>query len=269
MKRAHRFAGACLVIALASLACRANAEDPPSESFAVQTSSLAVDGHRVDVDVYRPATGASEGVAILAHGFTRERSRHRDLGRALAAAGITAVVPDLPNVMDHWGNGNAIAELARELERGALDLEPVPRDRLVLVGTSAGGLASVLAAAKLPGIAGWVGLDPVDRTGSGMRAASKLASPVVVLLAEPSGCNLFGSGRSIAHAARHLVRAETIAGASHCDFESPTTKFCRVVCGESSTGTRTLARDESVAAIVEILHMRHELSPADDNERSQ
>jgi hypothetical protein len=87
-----------------------------------------------------------------------------------------------------------------------------------------------------------------------VRAAEKLESPAVVLLAEPSGCNLFGSGRSIAHAAPRLLRAELIRGASHCDFESPTTKFCRVVCGESSSQSRLVARDETVAAVVELLH---------------
>ncbi len=224
------------------------------DAFDLHTESVQLSGRDVEVDVYRPATGASDGIAILAHGFTRARARHRDLGRALAAAGVIAVVPDLPNVMDHWGNGDAIVNLAHTLEQGALGLAPFERSRIVLVGTSAGGLASVLAAAKLPGIAGWVGLDPVDRTGSGIRAAAQLSSPAVVLLAEPSGCNLFGSGRSIAHAAPRLLRAEMIRGASHCDFESPTTKLCRVMCGESSSNMQALARDETVSAVVEILH---------------
>jgi dienelactone hydrolase len=243
--------GVALVVAALAIVAPSRALQPELEPH---TQSLALDGRDVDVDVYRAATGASDGVAILAHGFTRERSRHRDLARALADAGITAVVPDLPYIVNHWSNGDAIVDLAHALERGALGLEPIARSRLVLVGTSAGGLASVLAASNLPGIAGWVGLDPVDRTGSGVRAAEKLESPAVVLLAEPSGCNLFGSGRSIAHAAPRLLRAELIRGASHCDFESPTTKFCRVVCGESSSQSRLVARDETVAAVVELLH---------------
>jgi dienelactone hydrolase len=238
-------------------------------SYDVRTASATLDGRDVDVDVYRPAADETAGVAILAHGFTRERSRHRDLARALADAGIVAVVPDLPNVMNHWGNGDALVDLAHALERGALGLDPVARSRLVLVGTSAGGLASVLAAAKLPGIAGWVGLDPVDRTGSGIRAASALEAPAVVLLAEPSTCNLFGSGRSIAHAAPRLLRAELIRGASHCDFESPTTKFCRVVCGESSSQMRAIARGEAVDAVVEILRGGETSSVGDGVERAQ
>ena len=191
-------------------------------------------------------------MAIVAHGFTRSRVRHGDLGRALAIAGVTAVIPDLPHV-DQWNNGEAVVELVQKLEIGELGLPPIARSRLVLIGTSAGGLATVLAAAKLPGLAGWVGLDPVDRTGSGAHAAARMTSPAVVLLAERSGCNLYGSARSIARAVPRLLRSTLLHGASHCDFEGPTTKLCRVICGESSPGIQALARDATVTAAVEML----------------
>jgi dienelactone hydrolase len=133
-------------------------------------------------------------------------------------------------------------------------LPPVEQSRLVLVGTSAGGLATVLAAAKLPHLAGWVGLDPVDRTGSGVHAASQLTAPAVVLLAEPSGCNLFGSGRSIARAVPGLLRSVVLSGASHCDFEGPTNRVCQRICGGSSSEMQSRAREETVGAVVEMLH---------------
>lgn len=198
-------------------------------------------------------------MAIVAHGFTRSRARHRDLGRALATAGVTAVIPDLPHV-DQWNNGEAVLELVHKLEAGALGLAPIARSRLVLIGTSAGGLATVLAAVKLPGLAGWVGLDPVDRTGSGVHAAAQMTSPAVVLLAERSGCNLYGSGRSIARAVPGLLRSTLLHGASHCDFEGPTTKLCRVICGESSSGMQALAREAAVTAAVEMLRGRGDQS---------
>jgi dienelactone hydrolase len=238
---------------VAFLYCAAAVAQPAPP--AVDTEPTELDGHAVQVDIYRPADGPADAVAIVAHGFTRTRARHRDLGRALAAAGITAVIPDLPHVLDHWGNGDAVVELAHQLEAGALGLAAVQRSRLVLIGTSAGGLATVLAAARLPGLAGWIGLDPVDRTGTGIRAASQLAAPAVVLLAEPSGCNLFGSGRSIAGAVPNLLRSTSLRGASHCDFEGPTNRFCRVVCGESSPGMRALAQEETVNAAIEMLHL--------------
>jgi dienelactone hydrolase len=233
------------------LVCATAAAQPAP--FVVHTEVVELVGHDLHVDVYEPADRPAIGVAIVAHGFTRSRERHRDLGQALAGAGVTAVVPDLPYILNHWGNGDAIDELAHKLEGGALGLPSIEQSHLVLVGTSAGGLATVLAAAKLPDLAGWIGLDPVDRTGSGVQAASRLTAPAVVLLAEPSACNLFSSGRSIASAVPHLLRSAVLGGASHCDFEGPTNKFCQRVCGGSSPDMQSRAREETVDAVVEML----------------
>jgi len=220
-----------------------------------ETVSVEIAGYQEDVDIYRPAAGPSEGFAIIAHGFTRSRIRHRNLGRALAEAGVTAVIPDLPNVVDLWGNGDAIVELAQKLASGTVGGLAVDPSRLVLIGTSAGGLATVLAAAKLPGVAGWIGLDPVDRTGSGRAAAAQVAAPTVVLLGGASSCNLLGSGRDIAGALPHLLRRTAFKDATHCDFEDPTTNFCRVLCGGSSTEMQTRVRDETVQATLDLLRI--------------
>ena len=236
----------------------ASAPESPakSEPFTVRTESIDLAGQDQRVDIYRPAAVISDSAAIVAHGFGRSRVRHRDLGRALATAGITAVIPDLPNFLNLWGNGDAIVELAHKLQAGALGLPPIERSRLVLIGTSAGGLATVLAAAELPGLAGWIGLDPVDRTDTGIAAAARLTAPAVVLLAPPAGCNLFGSGRSIARAVPGLRRSPVIEGASHCDFEDPTNKFCQVICGSSSPEMQARVRGEVVAAALEFLPRR-------------
>jgi hypothetical protein len=132
-------------------------------------------------------------------------------------------------------------------------LPPTSRARIVLIGTSAGGLATVIAASNLPGIAGWIGLDPVDGTGLGTLAAHKLRVPSLVLLADPSVCNLFGSGRLIANAVPSATRAERMRGASHCDFEGPTNKFCRTVCGKGAPGMADAVRREAVSAALAML----------------
>jgi dienelactone hydrolase len=237
---------------IAFLLCTASAAAQPA-LFSKRTEPARLDGQDVHVDVFLPTAEPAEGVAILAHGFARDRSRHRALGEALAAAGVIAVIPDLPHIVDYWRNGSALVELAKELESGVLGLPPVERSRVVLIGTSAGGVATLLAASDLPGLAGWIGLDPVDRTGTAVHAASQLTSPAVVLLAEPSGCNLFGSGRSIARAVPWLLRSTMLHGASHCDFEGPTNKFCKVMCGGSSSQMQVHARQEVVRAAVEML----------------
>lgn len=213
---------------------------------------VTLEGRSRAVDIYRPA-GVPLGVAVIAHGFARSRARHADLGRALAAWGVTAVIPDLPNVLNLWGNGDAIVELVGKLERGEVAPMHVARGRIVLVGTSAGGLATVLAAAQLPGIAGWVGLDPVDRTGTGAAAAAQVASPAVVMLAEPSLCNLVTSGEAIAEALPHRLRTLTVTGASHCDFEDPTNAMCEAACGHGSAEVRATIRTEVVTTVRELL----------------
>ena len=224
-------------------------------TYTKETITVEYAGFDGNVDIYRPGNLSSAGVAIIAHGFARSRIRHGDLGRALAEAGVTAVIPDLPTVKDLWGNGNAIVDLVEKLASGAFGPLPSDRSHLVLIGTSAGGLATVLAAAKLPGLAGWIGLDPVDRTGTGTEAAAQLAAPAVVLLGGASSCNLFGSGRSIARALPNLVRTTAWKEASHCDFEDPTNNFCRVLCGNSSAKMQARIRMETVHATLELLGM--------------
>jgi pimeloyl-ACP methyl ester carboxylesterase len=243
---------ASLVLIAATLAAASPATAQAPVAL-VRTTSIALADDTLRLDVYSPAAGAPIGLAIVAHGWTRSRDNHRDLGRALADAGIVAIVPDLPNVLDLWGNGSLVVELVGRLEGGALELPPATRSSIVLLGTSAGGLATLYAASKLPGLAGWIGLDPVDRTGTGIYAASKLDAPAVVLLGDASACNLFGSGRDIARSVPRLVRQVRIAGASHCDFESPTSKFCTALCGRASRDKQDEAIRETVLASQELL----------------
>jgi dienelactone hydrolase len=235
----------------AALAFAALAPAAPAQ-VTQESHTIVLGGEPRGVDVFRPASKPL-GVAIVAHGFTRSRARHYDLGHALAEAGIVAVVPDLPNVVDLWSNGDALADLAQRLEHGALPALEVTRDRLVLLGTSAGGLASVIAASQLPGVAGWIGLDPVDGTGSGASAAAHMTSPAVVLLAEPSACNLMGSGRAIAEALPRRWRTVEVGAATHCDFEDPTNNLCERICGRSSEGARSQVRAEIVTTVREML----------------
>ena len=240
-------------VAFAALLSYAIGAAADSDFYTVVTETIALSGAPAKVDVYRPVALPSSGVAVLAHGFTRDRLRDRDLGQALATAGITAVAPDLPNVVDPFGNGDAVAGLVTHLERGVLGLPPTPRSRIVLIGTSAGGLATVIAASNLPGLGGWIGLDPVDGSGVGIVAARKMTAPAVVLLADPSVCNLFGSGSAIARALPALKRSARLQGASHCDFEGPTNHFCRTVCGRSPAGMDETVRREAISAALDML----------------
>jgi len=100
----------------------------------------------------------------------------------------------------HAPSGIAVhrLDLAHAVARLAPD---APADLpIVLVGFSAGGLASLLSARDVVGLSGWIGLDPVDQRGQGKAAAPALGVPSLILRAPPSGCNADGNGARIAEA---------------------------------------------------------------------
>jgi pimeloyl-ACP methyl ester carboxylesterase len=107
---------------------------------------------------------------------------------------------------------------------------------VVLVGFSAGGLSSLLAAAT-PGVVGYVGLDPFDRlasdgaSGLGRGFARGLQTEAILLRAPPSRCNAQSVAEPWGALLPRLRYDRLIDGASHCDFESPTDWMCRLACG--------------------------------------
>jgi dienelactone hydrolase len=201
----------------------------------VQTQVHTVDGHRVTLDVY-PAVGTLRGAAILSHGFTRSRRTLAGHAQALADAGVLVLTPDLPCTFDFRCNARALAALVGSLRAGGVLGGPV--ERVMLVGFSAGGLSSLLAA-DTPGVVGFVGLDPFDRTlpgetePLGLAAASRLRTEALLLRAPPSRCNAEAVAAPWGTALPALWRDELISDASHCDFELPTDWMCRLACGEA------------------------------------
>lgn len=202
---------------------------------AAQTQVHTADGHRVTLDVY-PAVGPLRGAAILSHGFTRSRRTLSGHAQALADAGVLVLTPDLPCTFDFRCNARALAALVGLVRAGGAFGPPV--ERVILVGFSAGGLSSLLAA-DTPGVVGYVGLDPFDRVMPseterlGLAAATRLRTEALLLRAPPSRCNAEAVAAPWATALPALWRDELIAGASHCDFESPTDWMCRMACGEA------------------------------------
>lgn len=226
MPRGLRAALMSAAAALLAMTAAAQPAAPPP----VQTMVQALDGHRVTLDMY-PAAGLPRGAAILSHGFTRSRRTLAGHAQALADAGVLALTPDLPCTFDFRCNGRALAALVAALRSGGAFGNPV--EKVMLVGFSAGGLSSLLAA-DTPGVVGFVGLDPFDRTMPGetdrlgLAAASRLRTEALLLRAPPSRCNADAVAAPWGAALPALWRDELIAGASHCDFESPTDWMCRL-----------------------------------------
>lgn len=227
--RAALLGAAAAMVALAAVA----APDAPAP---VQTQAHTLDGQRVTLDVY-PAAGPVRGAVIFSHGFTRSRRTLSGHAQALAEVGVLALTPDLPCTFDFRCNARALAALVGLLRAGGTFGAPV--DRVVLVGFSAGGLSSLLAA-DTPGVVGYVGLDPFDRAAAGegealgLAAASRLRTEVLLLRAPPSRCNAESAAAPWGAALPALWRDDVIAGASHCDFESPTDWMCRLACGDEA-----------------------------------
>lgn len=244
IRHARKATAALLCAAAATAAMTATAVSAAATSVQTQTQTLLLDGHSVTLDVY-PVAGPPQGAAILSHGFTRSRRTMGGHAQALADAGVLALTPDLPCTFDFRCNARALAELVGLLRTGGALGPPV--EKVMLVGFSAGGLSSLLAA-DTPGVVGFVGLDPFDRTMAGeterlgLAAASRLRTEAVLLFAPPSRCNADTVAALWSTVLPALAHDEVIEGATHCDFESPTDWMCRLACGSSDPARQQRVR---------------------------
>lgn len=230
---------------LLGLALAASAA-PAAASAATRVLTLA--GRTTAVDVYEPAA-APRALAVIAHGFTRARAQHVVLAARLAEAGFVVAVPTLPHWLRHDANADAIVEVVEAI--GAAEgLEALP---VVLIGTSAGGLAALLAADRVPRLALWVGLDPVDAFGQSRDAARKLRAHALILRAPNGACNAVGSARRIAAWLPDGHVEQRIAGASHCDFEDTTNWRCESICGPADAARQAQIVAETVKAAREAI----------------
>ena len=209
-----------------------------------RTLTMTLAGKETRVDVTAPtanrASFSFQGAVILAHGFTRTRETMSGHATMLAQDGYWVVVPDLPYLMDSRDNAVALRDLVTALRKAAAE---EPLDRYVLVGFSAGGLSALLAA-DAPGVVGYIGLDPFDRPGGvGLAAARKLRIPAFLLRGPSAACNAYSIAEPWVKALPNLVEDRQLAQASHCDFEAPTDRLCRFVCGETTPGTQVVVRE--------------------------
>lgn len=215
-----------------------------SVKVSVETLTLNLESKAVAIDVYKPI-GPHTGAAILTHGGFRSRKTMAEHALALAARGVLTIAPNMPCMFDHRCNARAIAELVNLLR--STNTFGKSASRVMLVGFSAGGLSSLLAA-DTPGVVGFVGLDAYDHLlpnqseRLGVVAARRLDIETLLLRAPASSCN----GQSVAASWRlelkALWRDEMITGASHCDFEAPTDWMCRLACGDTDASRQSMVR---------------------------
>ena len=204
------------------------------------TEKLTLAGRKVAVDIYLPAGPGPSPVVVVAHGFTRNRHTMAGWGGLLASEGFVVLVPDLPTWADHARNGRAVAELLAAAQAGSLIPKPKLSGRTALVGFSAGGMSTLLAAADTTNLTCWVGLDPVAGGQQANRAAAGLRIPAFVLRAEPAPWNAHGNSREIFAALPGPAFSLAVIGASHVDAENPTSRAADWACGRSAPERRAV-----------------------------
>jgi pimeloyl-ACP methyl ester carboxylesterase len=205
-------------------AATASADGPARPEVDVVRGEIeSTSGCRNSYSLYRPPNATSDLAVMVVPGFMRDRDRMRGWADAIARRGMTVVTMDFcqPTAFD-----GRHAENARDMiaVREALGLHDI-----VYVGHSAGGLASLLAAADDGAARAMVLLDPVDFADLAEAAAARATVPALVLLARPGICNLRSNVRD---ALPRLANATVVSvdAATHCDFEWPPSALCRAAC---------------------------------------
>jgi hypothetical protein len=216
-------------------------------SGAFETVRVKLAAGAAAVDIYRP-DAATAPLVIVAHGFSRRRRHMSAWGQHLSGEGFVVAVPDLPAWSDHVRNGRFLSDLCTYLCTDESWRPHIDPRRVGLMGFSAGGLATLLAAAHNPIPVIWVGLDPVDRNGIGARAAPLVMRRTVVLTAEPAACNAHGNARGIIAALPHCEHFR-IAGSVHVDAEDPTDWLAEAICGRSTEEKRGEFRRRATTAL--------------------
>lgn len=197
-----------------------------------------------DVDVYTPAGDGPFPVVLWAHGFFRKKEQHVDAATHAASWGFLVVAPDLPEFSDHQANGEWLAnDLLPEVQ--AL---PVAGPEVLMVGHSAGGLAS-LVGAGLAHADAWVGLDPVDASSIGAGADQDVTGAALLLHGEPGTCNSDGSAYGWKTGGEQWT--VTVTDGNHCDFESNTDSTCTAFCGDPDDARAALIQQYAVAWLVQ------------------
>jgi pimeloyl-ACP methyl ester carboxylesterase len=238
-----RIAAALALVALVT-ACApaARTQVPPEATFPAHDAALAVPGPAAWSDAegtLRSVAGCMVAYEVLVptdpvvatvvwtHGFLRDAASMRGWGELAASHGLRSVVVSTC----------ASSPFAGRHDRNAADLRAVadavvgPDAPVIYAGFSAGGLASLLAAADDPSAVGVLGLDAVD-SGGLAEGALGLAVPALFLAGDPSSCNAQGNLLPVAErlAAARVVR---VPYATHGDFELPNDPLVDRLCGRA------------------------------------
>jgi dienelactone hydrolase len=198
---------------------------------------LSLAGRLVSVTLYQPSNRPEAPLVVVAHGLTRSKRYMAGWGADLAAKGFLVAVPTRPAFVNYEVNRQALAELMQQLRQN---------HRVALMGFSMGGLTTLLATQRTT-VDAWVGLDPVDMNGSGVKAAAAMQVPCAVLRTEPEAWNMQGNARSFLKSFRSPLFAIKVRGATHLDAESPTDLLGQLASGFVDAERQALFKRYAIA----------------------
>ncbi len=216
---------------------------PGSATWSVATSELrSVVGCTVTYEVFEPADPSAVTV-LWTHGFLRNGASMRGWGELAASHGLRSVVVSTCASNPFNGRHNRNAADLRAVATAVVGADaPV-----VYAGFSAGGLASLLAAAEDPRAAGMLGLDAVD-SGDLAEGALGLAVPALFLAGDPSSCNAQGNLLPVA-ARLSDARVLAVPYATHGDFELPYDPLVDRLCGRAEPPERREALRATIRGV--------------------
>jgi pimeloyl-ACP methyl ester carboxylesterase len=235
--------------------------EPPSDfrepgPYAVDVSAgnfQCTSGCLLDYDRYLPQGATWPGLVVASHGLECGRQHLADFARHWASWGLAVVAPDLCHSttldLNPLQNGLDVIELGASLSSG-----PV-----VYLGHSAGGLASLVAAAHDPDALASFGLDPAEWSGIGAAAVPAISRPAYAVIGVASTCNGWGNALPL-YAAIAGARVLRVTEADHCDFSSPNSCApCQLGCG---VGTNVMFSNAEITATIRGLSTAFLLSQA-------
>ncbi|MEZ4768815.1 MAG: hypothetical protein R2844_10380 [Caldilineales bacterium] len=193
---------------------------------------------------------------VLGHGFARSRAQHANNGVFLASHGYVVVTLNFPNPLspdfDAWATQISAALDWMEAQNSdplSLFFDQIDTDRFGVLGHSAGGMATWVAASRDSRIKATMPLDPVPGGGFDLTTlGAAVTNPSGWTGAPGSSCNASASYNQFyplvqaSHKAQYIV-----ADATHCDFEDPTNILCTAVCGSASEARRQIWRRYTVS----------------------
>lgn len=188
-------------------------------------------------------------IIIISHGNFSNKRAHREQARHLASWGFHVVSVESPN-RDQWlENGMRLKKLADVLHGFPKILGPnVDHSRILMVGHSFGGSATILAAGEGAPLIGAVLLDPAVVHPKVVDAMKKSDIPVTLLGSDKRVFRARGRGRFMKNILGEVLEV-SVPHSTHDDAQGPSV-FSQAALGvDPFTSTKNQAKFRSMLTV--------------------